>query len=59
MTMPLEETLIECACGRRYMRTTVMRDQPEQAFELCLCDRKLGEWSGLQRYQFEPEQDGD
>jgi hypothetical protein len=57
--MPPAEALIECACGRRYMRTTVSRDAPEIGFELCRCERRLGQWSGLMRYEFEPESDGD
>jgi hypothetical protein len=57
--MRRDEALIECACGRRYMRTTIARDESEIGFELCRCERKLGQWSGLMRYEFEPETDGD
>lgn len=53
--MDPDELLIECDCGRRYMRTTVSRDQLEIGFEDCPCARRLGEWNGLLRYQFEPE----
>jgi hypothetical protein len=41
------------------MRTTIARDESEIGFELCRCERKLGQWSGLMRYEFEPETDGD
>jgi hypothetical protein len=57
--MPSEETLIECECGRRYMRATIPSDQIESGSEQCACQRTLGEWSGLLRYTFEPETDGD
>jgi hypothetical protein len=53
--MRADERLIECECGRRYMCTIVARDQVEAGFEVCVCERRLGEWSGLVRYQFEPE----
>lgn len=51
--------LLICDCGRRYLRTTMALEATEDAFELCQCERKLGEWSGTERYVFEPEQDGD
>jgi hypothetical protein len=54
-----DEFVIECDCGRRYMRTSVPLDTPASGFERCLCEQKLGEWSGLVRYEFEPENDGD
>ncbi len=56
--MQPNETLIECECGRRYMRTTVPSNDVEKGFELCRCERKLGEWSGLLRCEYEPEIDG-
>jgi hypothetical protein len=59
MADPTDTIIIECECGRRYMRTTVASDVTGSGFELCRCERKLGEWSGLLRYEYEPEIDGD
>ena len=47
--------LVHCDCGRRYMRITQLRDEFESGFALCLCERRLGEWSGPLHYIFEPE----
>ncbi len=54
-----EEVLISCDCGRRYMRVTQEREEVEEGFRLCRCDRTLGAWSGPLRYVFEPESGGE
>lgn len=58
MDIVFEEVMVECACGRRYMRITQQRTGAENGSERCRCERMLGEWSGPLHYVFEPETEG-
>lgn len=58
MKTVFEEIMVECACGRRYMRITQPQTFVGSGSERCRCERMLGEWSGPQHYVFEPETEG-
>lgn len=58
LAMPTE-TLILCACDRRYAQTKTVQAETEQGSALCVCGRTLGAWDGGYSLHFEPEMDED
>jgi hypothetical protein len=56
MGEPLPGVVLDCACGLRYMRDVLELTAIESARAHCLCGRVLGEWQGLHRLVFEPEE---
>lgn len=49
------DLIVDCACGLRYMRSTIYADTIENARAECVCGRTLDAWRGLQRVRFEAE----
>lgn len=53
--MANDSAIHDCVCGLRYMRGAIDLDAIEDARAYCPCRALLGEWRGMQRLVFEPE----
>lgn len=48
-------TIVDCACGRRYMRHALTLTVAEASDFRCTCGDVVASWNGVQRFVFEPE----
>lgn len=54
---PATGFIVDCNCGRRYLRGVVNEETVQLGHTVCICGLVLGAWNGKHRLVFEAEDD--